>query len=249
VDDSGDGRVAAELQSEFPPVRWTIHESNDGFGASANDAVKACEADIVVLLNDDVQIACDPAAQLESVFRDPIVFAATLQSLHADGTFREGAKRLIWPMGIPRILHNPQDQKSPQDGLHTSDYAVGGHAAYRRDYFLKLNGFDPLFHPFYWEDVDLCIRARKQGYNTVYLPKCKVIHDGRSSIRSQHDAAYLRTITLRNRLLFAWRHLPPHLYAFHQMSLAYHRISARLLRDSEFTDAYFTARERQRALS
>jgi GT2 family glycosyltransferase len=206
VDDSGDGRVAAAIAPRFPDVSWRVHAVNEGFGPSATEAVAANPADVVVLLNDDVEIAVDPESALREEFADPDVFAVTFRSLDARGRFREGAKRLAWPMGLPRVLHNEKDQRPARDGRRTSDYAVGGHAAFRRRDFERLGGFDPLFEPFYWEDVDLALRARTAGGRIVYRADVVVRHAGESAIRAHHEAERIRAITLRNRFLVARRH-------------------------------------------
>ena len=244
TDDSGDGRQAAVLKSEFPHVRWIVHERNLGFGTSANDCVRALAADIVILLNDDATLASDPLPPLRIAFQDDTLFAVTFQSMLRDGRFREGAKRLVWPCGMPRILHNPEDQLPPVNGVQLSAYAVGGHAAFRRLRFLELGGFDPLFAPFYWEDVDLAERARSAGLRVIYLPQCRVVHDGDSTIRSAHQEEFLREITLRNRLLFAWRHARGAQRVLHQVSLAYHRLLSVLPAHRIFRRAFASARKR-----
>jgi GT2 family glycosyltransferase len=206
VDDSGTGGVARELRGEFSAVRWVIHERNLGFGAAANRAVLESTAAVVVLLNDDTKLRTAVSAALRAWFARSELFAVTFQSTHADGTFREGAKRLVWRLGIPRVLHNPRDQLRPADGAAYSDYAVGGHCAVRRDYFAALGGFDELFAPFYWEDVDLCARASRRGWKIVYDAALSVEHAGPSAIRSSYDAEQIRRAVWRNRILFARRH-------------------------------------------
>ncbi|MBU0509657.1 glycosyltransferase [bacterium] len=244
VDDSGDGRLMAALRGSFSTVQWTVHENNRGFGHSANDAVAACTADVVVLLNDDTELRSDPVPHLRQAFRNPDLFAATFQSLYKDGSFREGAKRLTWPVGMPRVLHNPKDQKAATAYGYPSAYAVGGHAAFHRKRFLLLGGFDPLFDPFYWEDVDLALRAVARGWPTIYLPECVVGHAASSAIRSKHDKEYIRRIQTRNRLLFAWRHLPGWLRPLHELSLAYHVTESLLCRRHTFLHAFRAAKIR-----
>lgn len=246
VDDSGDGRVCNTLRPDFQHILWIVHTENRGFGVSATEAVSSCRASIVVLLNDDVQLLNDPSLHLQTAFEDPELFAVTFQSRLLDGTFREGAKRLVWPMGMPRILHNERDQFPPRNGVSPSSYAVGGHAAYHREKFVALGGFDALYEPFYWEDVDLCERARQRGWRTTYRPDCLVTHGEDSAIRTANSEAQIREITLRNRLLFAWRHLPAHLKPLHAISLAYHIALSLLSRDRTFLHAFAAARERWR---
>jgi GT2 family glycosyltransferase len=246
ADDSGDGRLAAALKREFPQVRWIVHERNLGFGVSANDCVRALPSDVVILLNDDAELASDPLPPLQRAFQDGTLFAVTFQSLLRDGRFREGAKRLAWPCGWPRVLHNPADQLPSMNGIQPSAYAVGGHAAFRRLRFLELGGFDPLFAPFYWEDVDLGERARRAGLRVIYLPQCQVMHDGESAIRSSQDSQFLREITLRNRLLFAWRHAQGMQRVLHQVSLAYHLLLSLFPSHRLFLLAFAVARKRHR---
>lgn len=246
VDDSGDGRVAGALAAEFPGVRWIVHAANQGFGRSASEAVAAAPAPIVVLLNDDAVLLTDPTESLRDAFRNPALFAVTFLALRANDAFREGAKRLVWRFGIPRILHNERDQRpAGPDGARASDYAVGGHAAFHRERFLELGGFDPLFEPFYWEDVDLARRARARGWCTIYRPECRVRHAGESAIRSANDAARIREITRRNRILFAYRHCPPHSRPLLELSLAARATLARLSGDSGLRRACQEARARR----
>lgn len=249
VDDSGSGKIAAALQPEFPAVVWKVHDGNQGFGRAATSAVFHCPAEIVILLNDDVELLNDPCPTLLAAFATPTLFAATFRSQTAAGVFREGAKRLVWPLGLPRILHNEHDQHPPRDGVRVSDYAVGGHAAYNRQKFLDLGGFDPLFDPFYWEDVDLCARAAQNGWLTTYLEAVAVRHDEHGAIRSTFDAARIREITLRNRLLFAWRHMPSHLWPLHVLTLIWELLLGTLTRRRVFPRAFRAAWQRRRFIS
>jgi len=41
-----------------------------------------------------------------------------------------------------------------------------------------LGGWDERFHPYGWEDVDLCLRAAGAGYTTLYAPRAVLYHAG-----------------------------------------------------------------------
>lgn len=57
--------------------------------------------------------------------------------------------------------------------------ACGGFAfLIKQDVLDRLGGWDEKFNPYAWEDVDLCLRARKMGYKTVYVPNALVYHAG-----------------------------------------------------------------------
>lgn len=249
VDDSGEGVIARELRSDFSTVTWVIHDRNEGFGETANEAVKRCPADVVILLNDDTELLNDPIPELERAFLDPDIFAVSFLSRLNDGRFREGAKRLIWSWGFPRILHNPADQFISESGDPMSAYAVGGHAAYRRAAFVELGGFDPLFAPFYWEDVDLSTRAIQFGFRIVFSKDCQVRHEGLSAIRSRHDVDYLKMITLRNRILFAWRHARGFRRCLLHCSIVFQYVFSLFSTDHRFIRSYQSAIQRRREFS
>ncbi len=57
--------------------------------------------------------------------------------------------------------------------------ACGGFGLFiRADLFEELKGFDETFNPYGWEDVDLCFRAKKAGFKTLYLPSATIYHKG-----------------------------------------------------------------------
>ncbi len=45
-------------------------------------------------------------------------------------------------------------------------------------FFEKLGGFDEAFNPYGWEDVDLCLRSKRLGFNTLYVPTAVIHHAG-----------------------------------------------------------------------
>jgi GT2 family glycosyltransferase len=231
VDDSGDGQVAAKLSADFPKVTWFVHELNLGFATAANRAVLECRAEWVFLLNDDTELLRDPRPALESITQHEDIFAVSLQSMDEAGGEREGAKRLVWRFGIAKVLHNKSDQAELVDGVSQSAYAVGGHAVYDRKKFSELNGFDEMFHPFYWEDVDLCERARQRGWKTLYCADAKILHKSSGAIRTTHRADEIRIATWRNRLLFSSRHARGVHRLVFLAGVAWHSVTATISKD------------------
>ena len=207
VDDASTDDTRAKLPERFPFVRWIWQENNQGFASTATQAVTECRAPIILLLNNDIEIISDILSPLDNFFTDSNTFAVTFRSFQNDGkTFREGAKQLIWKQGFPVVRHAERHQPSPVEGRIPSSYAVGGHAAFRRSMFSDLGGFDKLFEPFYWEDVDLCVRAADRGWRIYFEPECRVVHHTGGAIQTNFAAAKIGATKACNRLLFAWRH-------------------------------------------
>ena len=76
-----------------------------------------------------------------------------------------------------------------------------------RSKFLALGGFDESFAPFGWEDVELSLRAWKQGFELRYEPRSSVWHQFASTIAPRFSRREVRAIYERNRLLAHWLHL------------------------------------------
>ncbi len=188
ADDSGDGQVAHALREKFSEVSWIVNETNQGFARAANSAVFASNSSWVLLLNDDSEIVEDPRPSLIPLCSEEKIFAISLRSTNEFGKTREGAKRLVWRMGIAKILHNERDQLPLVNAISETAYAVGGHAVYKMEAFHSLGGFDSAFHPFYWEDVDICARARANGMKTIYCQSASIVHREDGAIKANNNS-------------------------------------------------------------
>jgi GT2 family glycosyltransferase len=82
------------------------------------------------------------------------------------------------------------------------DYVWGCTMMARREIFVRLGGLDPLYVA-YFEDGDLCLRAKALGYRTVAALKANVTHQvGRSGEKRFAWQTYYR---MRNHVLFFLR--------------------------------------------
>jgi GT2 family glycosyltransferase len=87
-------------------------------------------------------------------------------------------------------------------------FASGGFMALKAGLFRRLGGFDPLFEPFYYEDVDLSYRAWKRGWRVLFHPRSVVVHHHRKgSILAHYDDGRVQTVMQRNRFLFTWKNV------------------------------------------
>ena len=73
----------------------------------------------------------------------------------------------------------------------------------KREVFEKIGLFDPRYFLF-WEESDLCLRAKKEGFEVRTCPKAKVWHKVSASFMGKPHAAYFLH---RHRLLWIERNL------------------------------------------
>ena len=91
----------------------------------------------------------------------------------------------------------------PHDETRTVDQVMGAFVFVRRPLFEALGGFDERFFV-YFEDLDLAVRAKNRGFETVYLASTRIVHRGAGTtdaIKGQ------RLFHLgRSRILYALKH-------------------------------------------
>lgn len=195
VDDaSRDGTVQA-VRDRFPGVRLRIHDSSRGFSAAANhglrEALRQAEHDIFFVLNDDTQVYPGALTALCRAFDDdPRLGIGGSNLRFPDGTAQwSGGSQpsLRWLLalasGIPRLLetlpiyrqHHPVVPRSKDDLPLPIDWVTGAALAVRRQVLDEVGLFDEGF-AFYCQDLDLCLRAGRQGWRVCLLPRVLVMH-------------------------------------------------------------------------
>jgi len=206
IDDTGNDGIYPIIKNKYlSNINIIKHDKNLGFSKSVNDGIRNAKSEIVFVFNSDILTTDLTFQNVLHHFSNEDVFAVSLKSIYPDGKVREGAKKLVWQRGLPTIKHSPKDYPKPsKDGKIYSVYPVGGHFAVRKSMFLDLNGFDyNLYHPFYYEDTDIGIRAAKKGWKTVFEPKSEVIHPPEnSSIKKNFEKEYISKIRWNNRIYF-----------------------------------------------
>lgn len=214
ADDASDDGTDDLLRSRFPEVRVARRSTRGGFAPAANDGVAAARGRLVVLLNNDMEVRAGALALLvHALERDPSVFAAVPAIVRVATGAEEGLTSLRFRRGVVSTSIG-------QDGGTHPAYACGGAMAFRRDEFLRLGGFDSIYAPFYWEDVDLSYRARKRGRRLVHVPGARVDHDHGRTIAARFAAREIARVYERNRLVFTWKNLTdPALFLRHLAAL------------------------------
>ena len=73
--------------------------------------------------------------------------------------------------------------------------------------YLELGGFDTMYHPLYYEEIDLSYRALKRGWKVAYEPTSIAYHKVQSTITRQEKSRRIGLISARNNYLFVWKNI------------------------------------------
>jgi O-antigen biosynthesis protein len=197
-DASGDESVSymKSLQKKYPKIKIIAHKKNVGFGKNSNYAVSKAKGDLVVLLNNDIYPHDNYIKNSLKHFKDKNVFGVGFAE-----SGNENWGNIYWQNGYLQHNCGYKNKKT-----HITAWLSGGSSIIRRDLFLELGGFDNVYEPFYYEDLDLGFRAWKSGYKLLWDPHCIVDHKHESTI-SKFPKKFLDYVKERNRLLIILRNI------------------------------------------
>lgn len=215
VDDGSSDDSLSVLRDQLPGVRVVVHEVNRGFGAACLTGIEAAKHELCVLLNSDVTAEEGFLKPLVAPFADdPEVFSVSPLILDREGEaskvtvnlprIKDGDLRWegVDPDELQRLSALPLDAPLKIYSL----FGLGGAIAMRRSRFLEIGGFDPLYVPFYHEDVDLGLCAWRRGWTVRVEPRSRVVHDDGGTI-NKHFAPYrVKVARRRHRILCGWKH-------------------------------------------
>lgn len=197
IDDCSTDGSLEMLAEEFPGVRRERTPRNLGFQGANNYAANLAESRLIMLLNNDIKLHPEALGHLARHFEDPRVFAVSGRIFDFDETtFLYGNRGGYFKQG-----HFHLYEKSPEDTRQTL-FACGGAMMVDRRRYLALGGFDTLYHPLYYEEIDLSYRALKRGWAVRYEPESIAYHKVRGTITRQKKLNQIRRISARNNYLF-----------------------------------------------
>ncbi|MFQ3581739.1 MAG: glycosyltransferase family 2 protein [Chloracidobacterium sp.] len=211
VDDgSQDATVGWLAAQAFAFVRVLPQPVNQGFAPTCNVGFAAARHDLIWLLNNDIEVTPQALFPLVGHFTTPTVFAVSSRALRLGSDAIDGAGRLgrcvrgYWKVfeGYDVLM-----QQMPAEAVLPTMTASGGYSLFDAAKLRELGGFDELLAPFYWEDVELCYRAWKRGWEVRYEPRSLVFHQSSATIKARFTARTVNVVATRNRLLMHWIHL------------------------------------------
>lgn len=191
---------AGYLKSLGKQVRFYENKTNGGFSYTVNRGVSAAKGDIIMLLNTDVRPSKDCFVKALKYFEDSSVYAVGFNSQEA---WMGGE----WEGGLfHHFKVEPTDYN--KNSVNPSLWASGGQAAFDRRKWLELGGMDLLYKPFYWEDTDMGFNAWKRGWQVLWAPDCRCVHDHQKSvIANNFTKEFVMATAQRNQFLFIWKNI------------------------------------------
>ena len=201
-------------------VQLVASAENLGFAGAANLGIDRASTPWVLLLNPDVTLHLEPVEALcHEIEARPHcgIAAGTLLSrsrrtpqirplpspwsLLRDAVFLD---ELLALAGLDRSAGAPGEGSSAQ--VVNVEQPAAAFWLLRRRAWEAIGGFDPRFHPAWFEDVDFCRRLLDAGWEILHFPQLRVgTHRGGSSLDRLGYATFVEIYT-RNMLRYLAKH-------------------------------------------
>ncbi len=190
------------ITNDLPGTEVIRRPENLGFSGGANLGAQRGHSDAILFLNPDVTLSPSWIALAQEILkRTPEVGVLGGKLVYSDGVSIQHAGGTVeYPLATTTHVTSQEAARNEYD----PDYVTGAAMVVRRRAFEDLGGFDTSFYPVYYEDVDLCFRAKKRGWRVVYSPVLLGSHIGSASIDRDSFEYYLWTHS--QRLKFVLKH-------------------------------------------
>ena len=180
------------VTQEFPQVRLICNKTNAGFARAVNQGIRASRGRYVLIVNPDVVFLNKGFKELIRYMDSNPRVGIAGPKVYDDETKRSvqlSCRRFPSPMNylfsryslLTRLFpNNPFSRRFlltdwSHDAIREVDWVSGCCMLVRRELLEKLGLFDEGY-PLFFEDVDLCFRARNAGWKVVYFPGAEIAH-------------------------------------------------------------------------
>ena len=187
VDNNSSDGSADMIAQNYPFVRLIRLKNNLGYAGGHNVAYEKTDSSIFFVLNPDIIVlpgSLEILVQMFERFPEAAIVGPCL--FNPDGSPQFSARRFytwktvayrrlpIWGKKKVNDYHLMKDCDFSQ--LRSVDWVLGAAMGIRRQAFSGSGLFDTRYK-LYFEDVDLCYFAKKRGWDVLYCPHSKMVHD------------------------------------------------------------------------
>ncbi len=193
VDNASRDDSAAMVAAEFPAVRLIRNATNLGFARANNLGWRASSGAQILFLNSDTLV---PPTALPALvaFLDahPAAGICAPRLARADGSAqpfafgRDPSPAYLVARGWNRLARRRALHDWDTRAAQRVDWVSGAGLCVRRAVLEQIGGWDENFF-MYFEDNDLCLRARRAGWDVYYAPQATITHWGGASLAHNHE--------------------------------------------------------------
>jgi N-acetylglucosaminyl-diphospho-decaprenol L-rhamnosyltransferase len=199
------------------PLKVIRNSHSIGWGAGCNQGAADSAADYLLFLNSDMRLFPETLAKV-TAFMDSDqsegIGICGVQMVDEDGRPTISCSRfptlrvLFGKMTglnalFPTLFPSHHLSEAETQESRPVEQVIGAFYFVRRELFTKLGGFDQRYF-LYFDDIDLALRARREGAGSYFLKEAIVFHAENVSTKQTRGLQVYHQ--LRSRTLFAYRY-------------------------------------------
>ena len=200
------------MKKKYNDINFIEIESNLGYSKGYNYAfekIRNDDSDWFLILNNDTQIMSETLNNFVdaiNTFGDNLIYGCKIININNKKVWYAGGKINYINGGVShRGINSKDDFTYYKDGI--TDFVSGCCMLIKKDLLYKLNGFNEKYN-FYYEDVDLCFRARMKSARCYYLSNAYILHHvsyslgGRISVKKtlRKISSFFKFIFFKNNI-------------------------------------------------
>jgi GT2 family glycosyltransferase len=189
---STDGSVE-HVAARYPQIHVVRNEANRGYAPACNQGASVAAAPFVLFLNNDALLRrpdFDALVEAANAHTDTAVWQPV--TVGSNGELESTGDTFTW-WGI--FEHLSEVPPNASEVFST----VGAALLVRRSAFEDLGGFEDSYFAYY-EESDLCWRARLAGWNVRVVTSARVEHIGSETTGQLFEPHFVRYLSFRNRI-------------------------------------------------
>jgi GT2 family glycosyltransferase len=212
---SSDGSVEM-VKTKYPTVKLIENQNNPGFAGGNNQAIRLSKGKYVLLLNPDTEVKPEALNKMVSFLEGCVkAGAAGAKLVSPDGSMQHSCHpSLTLPREMWRLFHLDKLRSFGMYDMHQWDKnmprqvdVLQGAALLLRKSALDQVGLMDEDYFMYTEEVDLCYRLKKGGWQLWWVPEAEVLHYGGQSTKLVKEKMFLTLY--ESRLKFFRKHHGP----------------------------------------
>lgn len=204
ADDASKDASIEFLKDNYPTIVVVENSINKGFSGNTNTGIKKATKDLVFILNSDVQLTENYFTPLLSYFSIEDTFGVMGRIISMDGEKnQDGAKYPAYQFS--NIISTKNYICKDKDSMYTL-FMSGANSLVDRKKLIELGGFNELFNPYYYEDVDMGLKAWMSGYKVYYNHTAVCKHPNSSTIKKEPNEK-VQIISKRNKIYVHYLYL------------------------------------------
>ena len=226
IDNNSSDDSVSYITTNFPEVTVIQTGENLGYAGGYNVGMKSINERYTVLLNSDVRTTPGWLNPIADHFEEHPKCAAVQPKILWDRSpekfeYAGASGGFMDIYGYPfcrgRVLHELENDIGQYNDPRQVFWATGACLAVRTEVFKELKGLDPILFA-HMEEIDLCWRMQRAGYEVWVQPESKVFHLGGATLNA--DSPQKTYLNFRNNLIILVKNLPH----FHAVGLVFLRL-------------------------